>query len=240
MTTTVNHRNGSRRAQLAEVRQRLDNTRARRRQAQACSMPRMRQATTWQRRLPVMTSRMHVPPSRPMRHSSGWCSVRWPASAGCRARRRSLIPRTRLAQLERFSTSSAPIGRVELGEYMSAEDATGLTGKALAAAGMVDPTPGMTTGPFGPIIGAPAPPTSFLDLCPSQMLDVPSLPYAQEVVTGDRTAGARRPCRVKSRHRRRFRTSIRRPSRKRSLPGPRSTSRRSPTSTSCRRRSPIA
>ena len=73
-----------------------------------------------------------------------------------------------LAALERFATSSHPIGRQELGQYMSREDATLLTGKALAAVpGTVDPTGGMERGQFGGIVPTPTPPTSFLDLCPS-------------------------------------------------------------------------
>lgn len=96
-----------------------------------------------------------------------------------------------LSALERFATSSHPIGRQELGQFMSAEDATALTGKALAVVpGMIDPTGGMERGQFGGVIPLPTPPTSFLDLCPSQTLDQPSLPYAQEVSSGDRTAGA--------------------------------------------------
>ena len=72
-----------------------------------------------------------------------------------------------LSALERFATSSHPIGRQELGQFMSAEDATSLTGKALAAVpGLVDPTGGMERGQFGGIIPAPTPPTSFLDLVP--------------------------------------------------------------------------
>lgn len=96
-----------------------------------------------------------------------------------------------LSALERFATSSHPIGRQELGQFMSVEDATLLTGKALAAVpGTVDPTGGMERGPFGPIVPVPTPPTTFLDLCPSAPLEGPSMPYAQEVSTGDRTAGA--------------------------------------------------
>ena len=48
----------------------------------------------------------------------------------------------------------------------------------------------MERGQFGAIVPAPTPPTSFLDLCPVAPLDGPSMPYAQEVSTGDRTAGA--------------------------------------------------
>ena len=75
--------------------------------------------------------------------------------------------------------------------YMDREQAIGLTGRSLAATpGQVDPTPGMERGPFGPIVPAPYAPTSFLDVVPSGPLDAPSLPYAQEVASGDRTAGA--------------------------------------------------
>lgn len=95
-----------------------------------------------------------------------------------------------LQALERMATSSVPIGRMELGPYLTREQAIGLTGKALAAEGRVDETPGMGRGPFGPIVPAPLPPTSFLDLVPSGPLDAPSLPYAQEISSGDRTAGA--------------------------------------------------
>ena len=97
-----------------------------------------------------------------------------------------------VAMLERFASSSVPIGRAELGTFMSVEDASSsMTGRMLAAVpGFVAPTGGMETGPFGPIIATPTPPTSFLDLVPGQPLDAPSMPYAQEVSTGDRTAGA--------------------------------------------------
>ena len=96
-----------------------------------------------------------------------------------------------LSALERFATSSHPIGRQELGQFMSVEDATLLTGKALAAVpGTVAPTGGMERGQFGGIIPTPTPPTTFLDLCPSAPMSAGSMPYATEVSTGDRTAGA--------------------------------------------------
>jgi Phage capsid family len=86
-----------------------------------------------------------------------------------------------LASLERMSTSSMPVGKVELGPYLNREQAIELTGQSLAVAGQVTPSAGMTRGPFGPIIPSLTPPTAFLDLVPTVALDVPSMPYAQEV-----------------------------------------------------------
>lgn len=83
-------------------------------------------------------------------------------------------------ELAKLATNTARIGDLSLGD-IDRETCMGWTGRALAANGLVTPTPGMTQSQLQRVVPLPTAPPRFLDLVPSTSLESGSFAYAQEV-----------------------------------------------------------
>lgn len=86
-----------------------------------------------------------------------------------------------LESLQRMATTSAPVGRVQLGAFADRERVARMTGQALI--GLVAdtvPTDRSREGSHRGIVPALQQPLSFLDLVPTEPMEGSSVPYAQE------------------------------------------------------------
>lgn len=105
--------------------------------------------------------------------------------------------------LQGLGNSSAPVGRVQLGQYMSAEEVVGMIGTALEApdmlAAVTDNAPSLREGTSWGILPQLRRPLTFLDLMPAKSMDSKTFDYvvesgsldtAAEVVEGTVKPGA--------------------------------------------------